>query len=95
MTSRDLMLFVLGLLSAACMALAVVVLLSVPCAADEVAVRSDYFTTSDGVRLHLPGSGERPRPVFIPGWMMPAEIWEPQIRHFAKSYHVAVLDPPA
>ena len=52
MTSRDLLLFVLGLLSATCLALAVAVLLPIPCAADEGAVRGDSFTTSDGVRLH-------------------------------------------
>ncbi len=93
MTPRDLMLFFLGLLSATCMALAVVVLLSIPSAADEVAVRSDYSTTSDGVRLHYLEAGDGPAIVFIPGWTMPAEIWDPQIRHFAKSYHVVALDP--
>ncbi len=93
MTSRDFMLFVLGLLSAACMALAVVVLISIPCAAGEVAVRSGYFTTSDGVRLHYLEAGSGPAMVFIPGWTMPAEIWEPQIRHFARSHRVVALDP--
>jgi microsomal epoxide hydrolase len=93
MTSRDSMPFVLGLSSAACMALTVVILLSVPCAADEVAVRSDYFTTSDGVRLHYLEAGSGPALVFIPGWMMPAEIWDLQVRHFAKGYHVVALDP--
>jgi pimeloyl-ACP methyl ester carboxylesterase len=56
-------------------------------------VQGNYFTTSDGVRLHYLDEGEGPAIVFIPGWMNPASIWEPQVRYFAANYRVVVLDP--
>ncbi|HEX6881622.1 MAG TPA: alpha/beta hydrolase, partial [Terriglobales bacterium] len=31
--------------------------------------------------------------VFIPGWTMPAWIWEKQIAEFSKKYHVIAVDP--
>ncbi len=31
--------------------------------------------------------------LFIPGWTMPADIWEKQIAHFARAYHVVAMDP--
>ena len=55
--------------------------------------KSGYFTTSDGVRLHYLEAGSGPPIVFVPGWMNPAWIWEPQIRHFSKKYRVVALDP--
>jgi len=53
-----------------------------------------YFQASDGVRLHYmeEGGGDRTI-VFIPGWTMPAWIFELQIRYFSPRYHVVVLDP--
>ncbi len=57
------------------------------------AVKDGYFTTSDGVRLHYLEAGSGPAIVFVPGWMNPAWIWEPQIRHFSKKYRVVALDP--
>lgn len=54
---------------------------------------SGQFTTSDGVQLHYLEAGSGPLLVFIPGWTMPAEIWDPQIRHFATTHHVVALDP--
>ena len=54
---------------------------------------SGHFTTSDGVRLHYLEAGSGPLLVFVPGWTMPAEIWDPQIRHFATTHHVVALDP--
>ena len=58
-------------------------------------VRSRYFTTSDGVRLHYLESGPRGAHVvlFVPGWTMPAWIWTPQIVAFSHRYHVFALDP--
>jgi non-heme chloroperoxidase len=52
-----------------------------------------HFTTSDGVRLHYLESGAGPTLVFVPGWTMPAEIWQPQIEHFRHQYRVVALDP--
>ena len=56
-------------------------------------LRSDFFTTSDGVELHYLDAGSGPTLVFVPGWTMPAEIWEHQLRHFAPTHRVIALDP--
>jgi microsomal epoxide hydrolase len=55
--------------------------------------RSGTFTTSDGVKLHYLEAGKGPAIVFVPGWTMPAWIWENQIQHFSEHYHVIALDP--
>ncbi len=54
-----------------------------------------YFTTSDGVRLHYIDAGNPAAPtlLFVPGWTMPAWIFQLQIEFFARSYHVVALDP--
>jgi non-heme chloroperoxidase len=52
-----------------------------------------FFTTSDGVPLHFLECGKGPTIVFVPGWMMPAEIFQPQIDYFSKSFHVVAIDP--
>ncbi|MGA8154186.1 MAG: alpha/beta hydrolase [Terriglobales bacterium] len=54
---------------------------------------SGYFKTSDGVRLHYLEAGSGPAIVFVPGWSIPAWIWESQIHHFSAHYHVVALDP--
>jgi microsomal epoxide hydrolase len=67
------------------------VLVAVPlCAAPW---KSGYVRTSDGVRLHYIEAGSGPSIVFQPGWTMPAEIWEPQIRALSKRFRVVALDP--
>ena len=55
--------------------------------------KSAFFTTSDGVKIHYLESGSGRPIVFIPGWTMPAWIWEKQIAEFSKSYHVIAVDP--
>lgn len=57
--------------------------------------RDAQFTTSDGVRLHIIEQGDRARHtiVFVPGWTMPAWIFQPQLDAFATRYHVVALDP--
>jgi non-heme chloroperoxidase len=55
--------------------------------------QSGYFTTSDGVKLHYLEAGRGASLVFVPGWTIPAEIWEHQIRFFSHQYHVIALDP--
>jgi len=54
-----------------------------------------WFVTSDSVRLHYlsGGSGAGPTIIFVPGWTMPADIWEPQLRYFVRSARVVALDP--
>jgi len=56
-------------------------------------VADQWFVTSDSVRLHYLSAGTGPTIVFIPGWTMPADIWEPQLRYFARSHRVIALDP--
>lgn len=53
-----------------------------------------YFRTSDGVRLHYleAGSGSRTL-VFIPGWLMPAAVFESQLEILAKDFRVLAFDP--
>jgi len=53
------------------------------------------FMTSDGVRLHVIEAGppKAQTIVFVPGWAMPAWIFQPQIAAFARAYHVVALDP--
>jgi microsomal epoxide hydrolase len=67
--------------------------LSGPARADTV--RSRYFVTSDGVQLHYLEAGPHTAHtiVFVPGWTMPAWIWQPQLRVFAPRYHVIAFDP--
>ncbi len=55
--------------------------------------KSGNFKTSDGVRLHYLEAGSGPSIFFVPGWTMPAWIWQDQIRYFAGHYHVVALDP--
>ncbi len=62
-------------------------------AAAQAAPKSAFFTTSDNVRIHYVEAGSGPAIVFIPGWTMPAWIWEKQIAHFARTYHVIAVDP--
>lgn len=79
----------LALLRLACLALAVLLPASAAWARDAM------FTTSDGVRLHIIEEGDRSRNtiVFVPGWTMPAWIFQPQIKAFASRFHVVALDP--
>ena len=53
------------------------------------------FATSDGVRLHLIEAGPAGAQtiVFVPGWTMPAWIFQAQIEAFARRYHVIAMDP--
>jgi microsomal epoxide hydrolase len=55
--------------------------------------RSNYFLTSDEVKLHYLDVGSGPTLVFVPGWTMPAWIWEHQIRHFSHDHRVIAFDP--
>lgn len=57
------------------------------------AAKSDFFQTSDGVRIHYLEAGSGRPVVFIPGWTMPAWIWQKQIDEFSKKYHVIAVDP--
>src|ERR1041384_6215125 len=55
--------------------------------------KGDSFKTSDGVRIHYLEAGSGKPVVLIPGWTMPAWIWEKQIDGLSKKYHVVAVDP--
>ena len=76
--------------------LAVILLciLSVPNVKAQAAkTKSGFFKTSDGIRIHYLEAGSGRPIVFIPGWTMPAWIWQRQIDEFSKRYHVIAVDP--
>lgn len=56
-----------------------------------------FFSTSDGVRLHVleagrAGDGE-PVIAFVPGWSMPAAIWKEPLALLSGNQRVVALDP--
>ncbi len=53
------------------------------------------FTTSDGIHLHYIEQGHGHTIVLVPGWTMPAWIWDAQIADFARHYRVIAFDPRA
>lgn len=59
------------------------------------AAESRTFITSDGARLHYLEAGPRSARtvVFVPGWTMPAWIFEKQIDALSDRFHVLALDP--
>lgn len=57
------------------------------------AAKSDFFKTSDDVRIHYLEAGSGRAIVLIPGWTMPAWIWQKQIDELSKNYHVIAVDP--
>ncbi|MGH9497622.1 MAG: alpha/beta fold hydrolase [Terriglobales bacterium] len=69
------------------------ILLTPPILAQTPASKSDFFKTSDGVRIHYLEAGSGQAIVFIPGWTMPAWIWQKQIDAFSGKYHVIAVDP--
>ncbi len=66
-------------------------------------IHSSTFITSDGVRLRVletvprgpAGALANTMPVvaFVPGWSMPANIWQPQLAALGAGRRVAALDP--
>jgi microsomal epoxide hydrolase len=59
------------------------------------AAESRSFITSDGARLHYleAGLSDLQTVVFVPGWAMPAWIFDRQIAALSDRYHVLALDP--
>jgi non-heme chloroperoxidase len=57
------------------------------------ATKSRFFKTSDGISIHYLEAGSGRPIIFIPGWTMPAWIWQKQIDEFSKKYRVVAVDP--
>lgn len=57
-------------------------------------IQEKSFKTSDGIRLtYLSGGQGDETLIFIPGWLMPAEIFNSQLNYFSKNYQVLSLNP--
>ena len=63
-------------------------------------VRREFFPADDGIRLSLlrsdPSSATAasdPAILLVPGWCMPAAIWQPVLEALAPRHRVAALDP--
>lgn len=68
--------------------------LLVPAAAQpREAVRAAIVAAQDGTAIHTLSAGEGPAMLLVPGWMMPAQIWDAQIRHFSRNWRVVAMDP--
>lgn len=53
-----------------------------------------HFKTSDGVTLHYLEAGQGDKTiVFIPGWLMPAAIFEGQLKALSVNHRVLAFDP--
>jgi len=69
------------------------------CAASASAqsARDVFVTTPDGAKIHCLDAGRGPAPavLLVPGWTMPADIWERQIAHLQTMYRVVAMDPRA
>jgi len=57
-------------------------------------IQQKSFTTSDNIKLQylIGGSGDKTL-FFIPGWLMPAEIFNAQLNYFSKNYRVISFSP--
>lgn len=60
---------------------------------NSIPILDGYFATSDHVKLHYLESGQGLTLVFVPGWLLPADIWEPQLEDLSRDFHVVALDP--
>lgn len=54
---------------------------------------SNFVTGREGVKIHYYEKGNGPAMLLVPGWMMPADIWEEQVKYFSKTHRVIAMDP--
>jgi non-heme chloroperoxidase len=55
-------------------------------------MRSAYFETTDGVRLHYLEAGVGPTLVILPGWTQPATSFQTQLEGLSSEFHCLALD---
>lgn len=61
--------------------------------------KSGFVTTPDGIKIHYIEAGpakevaNSPAILFVPGWTMPADIWEYQISYFSEATRVVAMEP--
>jgi non-heme chloroperoxidase len=61
-----------------------------------VPINESYATTNDGIRIHYLESGDINSPrvlVLIPGWRLPAYLWNEQLQKFSHGMRVIAIDP--
>lgn len=59
-------------------------------------IKEGYATTRDGIRIHYLDSGNVASSralVLIPGWRLPAYLWNGQLEKFSSSFRVIAVDP--
>src|SRR6516225_488580 len=59
-------------------------------------IREEFVTTGAGIRIHYLQSGESTSSralVLIPGWRLPAFLWNQQLKKFAPATRVIAIDP--
>jgi non-heme chloroperoxidase len=62
----------------------------------DVSVQDGYATVESGIRIHYleAGSGgSLPALILIPGWRLPAFLWNEQLQRFSKLTRVIAIDP--
>ena len=60
------------------------------------AINESFATTSDGIRIHYLETGNVGSPrvlVLIPGWRLPAYLWNEQLQKFSQGMRVIAIDP--
>lgn len=65
-------------------------------AVSAASIKDGYATTSDGIRIHYLQSGDVTSSralVLIPGWRLPAYLWNEQLEKFSQSMRVLAIDP--
>jgi non-heme chloroperoxidase len=62
-------------------------------AAQAQATQDRFFLSSDHIQLHYLQAGRGRTIVFVPGWTMPAWIFDRQIAAFSQHYRVIAFDP--
>jgi len=67
--------------------------------ASSARITSHFFHTSDGARLHYlqarpAGTGKSAQViVLVPGWSMPASLWQAQLQSLGRRHRVIAFDP--
>jgi non-heme chloroperoxidase len=60
------------------------------------AVTEGYTTTASGVRIHYLQSGPESSKnaiILIPGWRLPAYLWDEQLKRLGREHRVIAIDP--
>ena len=69
---------------------------SVSAQSSDGGIRDGYATVDSGIRIHYldAGSGSSlPALILIPGWRLPAFLWNEQLQKFSKLTRVIAIDP--